>query len=109
MLSPFRRRPLRERGEDIEVLAEHFLRRFAVENGMTLKRLSEAARKQLHAYPWPGNVRELENAIERAILFSPGELIDAAVLPCAAAPAQEIRRIGRRPGDSAYRGGAAAG
>jgi DNA-binding NtrC family response regulator len=78
-------RPLCERADDIEVLAEHFLRRFAVENGMPLKRLSEAARKQLHAYPWPGNIRELENAIERAILFSPGESIDAAVFPSAAA------------------------
>ena len=74
-------RPLRERAEDIEVLADHFLRRFAVENGMPLKRLSDAARVQLHAYPWPGNIRELENAIVRAVLFSPGELIDAAVLP----------------------------
>ena len=78
-------RPLCERADDIEVLAEHFLRRFAVENGMPLKRLSEAARKQLHAYPWPGNIRELENAIERAILFSPGESIDAALFPGAAA------------------------
>jgi DNA-binding NtrC family response regulator len=78
-------RPLCERLEDIDVLAEHFLRRFAVENGMPWKRLSEAARKQLHAYPWPGNVRELENALERAILFSPGELIDADVLPRVAA------------------------
>jgi DNA-binding NtrC family response regulator len=78
-------RPLRERSEDIEVLAEHFLRRFTVENGMPLKRLSEAARKQLRGYPWPGNIRELENAIERAILFSPGELIEAGVLPTVAA------------------------
>ncbi len=78
-------RPLRERVEDIEILAEHFLRRLAVENGMPWKRLSDAARKQLLAYPWPGNIRELENAIERAILFSPGELIEAAVLPRVAA------------------------
>jgi DNA-binding NtrC family response regulator len=79
-------RPLRERAEDIEILAEHFLRRFAVENGMPWKRLSEGARKQLHAYSWPGNIRELENAVERAILFSPGELIEAAVLPAARPP-----------------------
>ena len=78
-------RPLCERSEDIGVLAEHFLRRFAVENGMPLKQLSESARKQLQAYSWPGNVRELENAIERAILFSPGELVEAAVLPQVAA------------------------
>ena len=84
--------PLRERAEDIDILAEHFLRRFAVENGMPLKRLSEAARRQLHAYSWPGNIRELENAIERAILFTPGELVDAAVLPRAPA---KVRRADR--------------
>ena len=78
-------RPLRERADDIEVLAEHFLRRFAIENGMPLKRLSAAARVQLQAYSWPGNIRELENAIERAILFTPGELIEAEVLPHVAA------------------------
>jgi DNA-binding NtrC family response regulator len=72
---------LRDRIEDVEILAEHFLRRFAVENGMPFKRLSEAARRQLRAYSWPGNIRELENAIERAILFSPGDTIDASVLP----------------------------
>ena len=74
-------RPLRERGDDIEMLAEHFLRRLAVENGMPLKELSDPARRQLRAYDWPGNVRELENAIERAILFSPGECIEAGLLP----------------------------
>jgi DNA-binding NtrC family response regulator len=77
-------RPLRERGDDVIVLAEHILHRLASENGMPLKQLSDAARRQLLAYDWPGNIRELENAIERAILFSPGEAIDARVLPSAA-------------------------
>jgi DNA-binding NtrC family response regulator len=73
--------PLRERGDDIDLLADHCLRRLAVDHGMPLKRLSPAARRQLRAYIWPGNVRELENAIERAILFSPGEWIEADQLP----------------------------
>jgi DNA-binding NtrC family response regulator len=73
--------PLGQRPEDIDVLAEHFLGRFAVENGMSPKRLSPAARESMHRYPWPGNVRELENALERAILFTPGELIGPEVIP----------------------------
>jgi DNA-binding NtrC family response regulator len=89
--------PLRERIEDVEVLAEHFLHRFAVENGMPSKRLSDSARAQLKAYAWPGNIRELENAIERAIVFSPGESIDAAVLPgysSRSSAADVIHRVG---------------
>jgi DNA-binding NtrC family response regulator len=74
-------RPLRERGDDVIVLAEHILHRLATENGMPLKQLSDTSRRQLLAYDWPGNIRELENALERAILFSPGEMIDARVLP----------------------------
>jgi DNA-binding NtrC family response regulator len=74
-------RPLRERGDDVELLADHILRRLAVENGMALKELSAAARRHLHAYAWPGNIRELENAIERAVLFSAGERIEPSALP----------------------------
>lgn len=73
--------PLRERSEDIEILANHFLSKFAVEEGMPLKRLGLAAREHLRRYGWPGNVRELENSIERAILFSPGNDILPDVLP----------------------------
>jgi DNA-binding NtrC family response regulator len=75
--------PLRERGDDVVVLAEHILRRLATENGMPLKRLSEAAGRQLRSYDWPGNIRELENALERAVLFSPSDIIDDRTLPCA--------------------------
>jgi DNA-binding NtrC family response regulator len=86
-------RSLRERGEDIELLAEHILRRLAAENGMPLKHLSEGARRQLRVYDWPGNIRELENAIERAILFSPGDAIDAQLLPGASGE-EEVATIG---------------
>jgi len=77
--------PLKDRPEDIDILAQHFLAQFAVENDMPRKRLSPAAQQRLRQYPWPGNVRELENALERAILFSPGDLIGPEVIPATGA------------------------
>lgn len=67
--------PLRERGEDIPVLAESFLRKFARELGSQVEGISEAASQKLMAYHWPGNVRELENAIERSLLYATGTLL----------------------------------
>ncbi len=63
---------LRERAEDIPVLAESFLRKFARELGSQVEGISEAASQKLMAYHWPGNVRELENAIERSLLYATG-------------------------------------
>jgi DNA-binding NtrC family response regulator len=62
--------PLRERGEDILLLAEHFLQRFSAKYGKAVRRLDDAARDVLSSYPWPGNVRELSHVIERAVLWS---------------------------------------
>jgi two-component system, NtrC family, response regulator AtoC len=62
--------PLRERGEDALILAEHFLRRFSVKYGKDVRRIDARAREVLLAYPWPGNVRELSHVIERAVLWS---------------------------------------
>jgi transcriptional regulator with GAF, ATPase, and Fis domain len=62
--------PLRERGEDVLVLAEHFLRRFSAKYGKDVRRIDAPAREVLMAYPWPGNVRELSHVIERAVLWS---------------------------------------
>jgi DNA-binding NtrC family response regulator len=64
--------PLRERLEDIPVLAEHFLQQSCKRNKRPLKRISPAALRRLTAGPWPGNIRELEHTIERAVLLSPG-------------------------------------
>jgi two-component system nitrogen regulation response regulator NtrX len=68
--------PLRNRGNDIVLLAEHFLRRYAAESGMPKKRLSAGAAAKLKAYHWPGNVRELRNVIERLAILVPSEIID---------------------------------
>jgi two-component system response regulator HydG len=79
--------PLRQRGNDIVLLAEHFLRRFARENNRRIDHFSDAARAKLVAHRWPGNVRELENAVERAVVFTEGEVIEAEALPFDATPA----------------------
>jgi transcriptional regulator with GAF, ATPase, and Fis domain len=63
--------PLRERPEDIARLAEHFVRKYAVENQRAMQSVSPQALELLRAYPWPGNVRELENAIESAVVLAP--------------------------------------
>ncbi|HVR37750.1 MAG TPA: sigma-54 dependent transcriptional regulator, partial [Thermoanaerobaculia bacterium] len=68
--------PLRTRGNDIALLAEYFLRRYAAETGQPKKRLSSAAQSKLKTYSWPGNVRELRNVIERMAILSAGELIE---------------------------------
>jgi DNA-binding NtrC family response regulator len=68
--------PLRDRSEDILLLAEYFLRRHGGDRG-----LSEAAAAALQRYDWPGNVRELENALERAVVVGRGGEIEAAALP----------------------------
>ena len=74
---PIRIPPLRERREDIRVLAEHFVRKHSQRTGRRVERLDESALALLEKYDWPGNVRELENAIERAVVLS-GEAVIGA-------------------------------
>jgi two-component system, NtrC family, response regulator HydG len=73
--------PLRERREDIRVLAQHFLRVYAAKNNRTLEGFSDEALGCLEAYRWPGNVRELENVIERAVVLARGTVIEVGNLP----------------------------
>jgi two-component system response regulator HydG len=68
--------PLRERKEDIPLLARHFLSKISGETGRKVDHISQAALKMLQGYRWQGNVRELENAIERAVVLSRGRLLD---------------------------------
>ena len=73
--------PLRNRRNDIPLLARHFQRRFATEHGDDVKDFSSEAMRRLLDYPWPGNVRELENTIEHAVVLSRGQRIEVTHLP----------------------------
>ena len=73
--------PLRERTEDIPLLIEHFIHKYAEENQRDTFLLQPAALKTLMDYPWPGNVRELENVIERAVVLAPGNSIGVDLFP----------------------------
>ncbi len=74
--------PLRERGDDIVVIAEAVLKRLAGEHHVPVPQLTPEVRQRLRRHPWPGNVRELKNAVERALLLSPpGELNADELLP----------------------------
>ncbi len=70
--------PLRERLDDLPLLVDHFIGRFAAENNYRPKTLTGAATRQLQAMPWRGNVRELKNLMERLLILTPGDEIDGA-------------------------------
>jgi two-component system response regulator HydG len=73
--------PLRERGDDILLLANDFLNRFAAGAGKTTPGFSDEALQSLLSYNWPGNVRELENVIQRLVVMTDGDVIDVPDLP----------------------------
>jgi two-component system, NtrC family, response regulator HydG len=73
--------PLRERREDVPLLASHFVRKLGLRTNPQVTGIDDAALARLTAYAWPGNVRELENAIEQALVFANGDLIDVSALP----------------------------
>ena len=78
---PMRVPPLRERVEDIPELVEEFLKEFLLNTNMKLKEVSEEAVSILQKYDWPGNVRELKNLVERLMIMTPGEVIQAKNIP----------------------------
>ena len=73
--------PLRERADDIPLLVKHFLNQLARENNRRPKQMTPAAMDVLKRYRWRGNIRELRNTIERLIIMTEGEVIDAPDLP----------------------------
>jgi DNA-binding NtrC family response regulator/tetratricopeptide (TPR) repeat protein len=91
--------PLRERGSDVLLLAEHFLGRTCAEYGLPRLVLAEDARAKLATYAWPGNVRELANVIERASLMSEGTVLTGAMLQLADEAAPRGTRAVSVPSD----------
>ena len=73
--------PLRDRREDIPLLADHFLQKFSDEMGVSPRQLTPDAMRALETYRWPGNVRELENLVERTLALSTGQVIERSDLP----------------------------
>jgi two-component system response regulator HydG len=92
--------PLRERTEDIPLLVESFISEFNERNGKSVKALAPEAMRVLQRYSWPGNIRELRNVIERAVILSPGEFVEATHLPAdlSGAPPPSIQSVGLTPG-----------
>ncbi|MHB0963536.1 MAG: sigma-54-dependent transcriptional regulator [Gemmatimonadaceae bacterium] len=89
--------PLRDRRDDIPLLAEAFLQAAAVQRGEPAKRLSEDALEMLGDYAWPGNVRELENALERAVILCSGPVIGVTALPERLAERRAEPLVAERP------------
>jgi len=87
--------PLRERKEDIPLLIDHFVTRYSLDNGMSVKSLSDEAIDRCTKYHWPGNIRELQNAIESAVILSDDESIKVEHLP----PMQSSRVTGLEQDD----------
>jgi DNA-binding NtrC family response regulator len=73
--------PLRQRGDDVLLLARHFVRRFAREEGRPVPELSDRAIAALREYAWPGNVRELESTVRRMVVMAAGDVVDVPDLP----------------------------
>ena len=80
---PLQLPPLAKRRNDVPLLAEHFLRRFALVHRKTIDSFSPETMRVLLDHPWPGNVRELENTIEHAVVLSKGPRIETSHLPAA--------------------------
>jgi two-component system nitrogen regulation response regulator NtrX len=87
---PLRVPALRERRQDVRVLAEHFLEEFCTRNNARRKQFDPSVFGLFEAYPWPGNVRELRNVVERMAILSPGDVLDREAAPI------ELR-LGRDP------------
>ena len=100
---PIRVPPLRERGEDVHLLAETFLTRYNHEFSRNVMGFTDGAKDALLAYSWPGNVRELRNVIERMVLLEGSEVIGLSCLPAAIAksrPREYTTRSSRPPNES---------
>jgi DNA-binding NtrC family response regulator len=85
--------PLRERREDIPLLVDHFVRKFARECSKEVRAVSTGARDLLSRYDWPGNIRELENVIHRAVVLATGPVLQLQDFPLEVAMPQAGSRL----------------
>jgi len=92
--------PLRDRGDDVLRLADHYLRQFSLKYGRDVRRIDALARERLLRYPWPGNVRELSHVIERAVLWSQGPVLEVEHLSLTAGPEEPDRALAGSNGES---------
>jgi len=92
--------PLRNRKDDIPLLAASFLKEFAAENGKNIDGIHEKARSRLYAYEWPGNIRELRNCMESAVVMCRGTMITVDDLPPALRSAADEGWITIKPGST---------
>jgi transcriptional regulator with GAF, ATPase, and Fis domain/pSer/pThr/pTyr-binding forkhead associated (FHA) protein len=90
--------PLRDRLDDVEVLARYFLLGFAAKTGRTVKDFTPAAVEKLAAYDWPGNVRELQNTVERAVILCTAELVGATDIQVSGLGGGEEPRVSAKSG-----------
>jgi DNA-binding NtrC family response regulator len=92
--------PLRQRREDIPLLVQFFLKKYAEENDRPVRRIAPEALRPLMSYSWPGNVRELENVIERAVVLSSGPEITVDLLPDNILGRGSVLGLGEPPSDA---------
>jgi two-component system nitrogen regulation response regulator GlnG len=88
--------PLRDRGDDLTLLTEYFVRRYARELGKEARGVSPEAMELLRRYPWPGNVRELQSVVKQALLGTTGPVVLPEFLPAS------VRRAGNGTGDAGF-------
>jgi two-component system nitrogen regulation response regulator NtrX len=98
---PFEVPPLRARGEDIALLARHFIEEFVSEYGKRPKQLTDESVEVLASQSWPGNVRELRNTIERLVIMAPGDRIEPRHLPAPFVVGLPVAEAGDSPGGQA--------
>jgi DNA-binding NtrC family response regulator len=91
--------PLRDRTEDIPLLADHFMRVYARKYNRSVRRIAEDAMAAITSYPWPGNVRALRHALERAVILSDGQTLKLGDFPLA--PAEPPRAVAASASDAA--------
>jgi formate hydrogenlyase transcriptional activator len=95
--------PLRERAEDVPLLAEYFASRFGRKVGKSVRGIGESAMAALSAYHWPGNIRELQNAVERAVILARGTVLELSDFELPTLGSGSVPAAGGQPADERQR------